>query len=91
MLPGTERINRLREYEFFAVAGHDQMEKPIWTHDFANMQPLLKWNDRVGPATVTYGTPLRRYLMCVTHGPWPGQGAHDTCFLISEHLGPWKL
>jgi hypothetical protein len=40
---------------------------------------------------MTYDAPLKKYLMCITHG-WPTVGRFDTYVLESSEItGPWKL
>jgi hypothetical protein len=87
--PSIENINDFKKYEFFA--GHDAAGKPLWTSDFAQIKPLLDWNNNMGDATVTYDAPLKKYLMCVTDG-WPTCAQMRTYLLESEAItGPWKL
>jgi len=88
--PSIENINDLSKYEFFS--GFDNGGAPLWTKSFAQIKPLLEWNDHTGCVTVTYDAPLKKFLMCVTHGPWPGTGPNDTYILEAQRLtGPWKL
>ncbi len=83
-------MNEMSAYEFFA--GPRSGEHPKWTHEFSKIGPLIEWDGHMGPVTMTYDAPLKRYLMCVTHGPWPAPGANDTYILISRYItGPWKL
>lgn len=87
--PSIENINDLRKYEFFA--GHDAAGQPVWTSDFARIQPLLDWNNNMGCATVTYNAPLKKYLMCVTDG-WPTVAKMHSYILEADALtGPWRL
>jgi hypothetical protein len=84
-----ENINDIKKYEFFA--GHDATGKPMWTGDFTKIKPLLDWNNNMGVVTVTYDAPLKKYLMCVTHG-WPTVGKFDTMILESSRItGPFRL
>ncbi|MBI3117283.1 MAG: hypothetical protein HYZ00_01265 [Candidatus Hydrogenedentes bacterium] len=87
--PGIESINDLSKYEFFA--GHDAAGKPVWSNDFAAIQPLLDWNNNMGCVTVTYNAPLKKYLMCVTDG-WPTAGKMHSYILEADTItGPWRL
>jgi hypothetical protein len=87
--PSIENINDLKKYEFFA--GHDAAGKPIWSGDFAQIKPLVDWNNHMGVATVTYDAPLKKYLMCVTEG-WPTCAKMHTYILEADALtGPWRL
>ena len=87
--PSVETINQASAYEFYG--GQDPGGRPIWSHDFPRLRPLLEWNNNMGCVTVTYDAPLRKYLMCVTDGG-------DTCSRMSTYIlesnrltGPWKL
>jgi hypothetical protein len=87
--PSVENINDISKYEFFA--GNDKAGKPRWSRDFAQIQPLLDWNDNMGCATVTYDAPLKKYLMCVTDG-WPTCAKMRSYILEANTLtGPWRL
>jgi hypothetical protein len=87
--PSIENINDISQYEFFA--GHDASGRPVWTHDFAAIRPLLDWNNNMGCATVTYNAPLKKYLMCVTDG-WPTAGKMNSYILEADAInGPWRL
>ena len=87
--PSPKNINDLRTYEFFAGQGADG--RPVWSRDFADIQPLLTWNDRMGCATITYNAPLRKYLMCVTDG-WPGVEDMNSYILEADEVtGPYRM
>lgn len=87
--PSPANINDASKYEFFA--GYDKNGKPKWTRRFAGIRPLIEWNNHMGCVTMTYDAPLKKYLMCVTHG-WPTVAKFDTYILeSSEVTGPWKL
>jgi len=87
--PSPETINDLSAYEFFA--GHDAQGRPMWTHDFDRIKPLLEWNNHMGCVTVTYNAPLKKYLMCVTDG-WRSRSNMDSYILEADELtGPWRL
>jgi hypothetical protein len=87
--PSPESINDRSKYEYFA--GYDRSGRPKWTRRFSNIRPLVEWNDRAGCVTMTYDAPLKKYLMCITHG-WPTVGRFDTYILESSEItGPWKL
>ena len=89
VVPGIENINDASKYEFFA--GHDADGKPIWTHDFEEIQPLIDWNNNCGCVTVTYNAPLKKYLMCVTDG-WPTCAKMSSYILEADRItGPWRL
>jgi len=87
--PSPANIDNPSKYEFFA--GHDPKGNPIWTHDFAAIKPLLKWDNHMGSVTITYDAPLGKYLMVVTDG---GNtiSKFDTYILESSQItGPFKL
>lgn len=87
--PSPENINDASKYEFFA--GYGRNGEPKWSKRFTDIRPLFTWNDHAGCVTMTYDAPLKRYLMCVTHG-WPTIGKFDTYVLESGRItGPWKL
>jgi hypothetical protein len=87
--PSPETINRLEAWEFFA--GHDSDGKPIWTHDFDAIKPLLEWNNNMGCVTATYVPGLKKYLMCVTDG-WPTVAKMRSYILEADAItGPWRM
>ena len=87
--PSPENINDVTKYEFFA--GYDPNGTPKWSKRFSDIRLLSVWNDHAGCVTMTYDAPLRKYLMCVTHG-WPTIGKFDTYILESDRMtGPWRL
>lgn len=87
--PSIENINDASKYEFFA--GHTADGKPVWTHDFDKIQPLIDWNNNCGCVTVTYNAPLKKYLMCVTDG-WPTCAKMNSYILEADRItGPWRL
>ncbi len=88
--PTVENVNDPSKYEFFA--GHDARGEPIWSGKFAEIKPLVEWNDRAGCVTMTYNPMLKKYFMCVTDGGASGMGAYDTWIVESERItGPWRL
>ncbi|MBN1505764.1 MAG: hypothetical protein JW955_02905 [Sedimentisphaerales bacterium] len=87
--PSIEAINDASKYEFFA--GHDSGGRPIWTSDFARIQPLIDWNNNCGCVTATYDPPLKKYLMCITDG-WPTCAKMNSYIVEADVLtGPWRL
>ncbi len=91
--PSPATMNNPRAYEFFA--GHGKDGKPIWTSDFKEIQPLLEWNNHMGCVTITYDSPLKKYLMWITDSRGPNNdccGAFDSFLLESSAMtGPWKM
>ncbi|NDJ54035.1 MAG: DUF4185 domain-containing protein [Chloroflexi bacterium] len=84
--PSIKTINDASAYEFYA--GQDDHDTPIWTNDFARIQPLLSWKDNLGCVAATYNPGLDRYLMCVTNPI--EMGHYDALFLEAPTLtGPW--
>ena len=87
--PGVENVNNRSKWEFFA--GNNAHGKPVWTKNFAKIQPLIDWNNNCGNVSITYNAPLHRYLMAVTDG---GNtiSKFNTYVLESEQItGPWRL
>ena len=87
--PSIENINDISKYEFYS--GKDKKGKPIWTHNFDEIKPLLEWNNNMGCVTITYNAPLKKYLMCVTDGG-NTVSKMNTYILESDRLdGDWKI
>jgi len=89
VVPTIENINDGTKYEFFA--GFDNSGQAVWTRDFKDIKPVLEWNNNMGCVTITYDSPLKKYLMCITDG---GNtcAKMNTYILESENItGPWKL
>ena len=87
--PSPNALNDPAAWEFFG--GHDANGAPFWTHDFAQIKPLIEWEGRIGHATITYIAPLKKYLLCVTDA---GNtiSTFNTFILESDQLtGPFKL
>ena len=87
--PSPANMDDASKYEFFA--GHDGQGKAIWTHDFAAIKPLLKWDNHMGSVTVTYDAPLKKYLMAVTDGGNTISKFSTYILESSAITGPWKL
>lgn len=86
--PSIANINDPGKYEYFAG---NRGERPVWSRRFADLEPLIEWDDRAGCATITYNAPLKKYLMCITDG---GNtiSRFNTYILESDAVtGPWKL
>ena len=89
VIPSVKNINDMSKYEFFG--GHDDKGIPVWTHDFRNIKPLIDWNNNCGCVTMTYNTPLKKYIMTITDG-WPTVARMSSYILESDRItGPWKL
>jgi hypothetical protein len=89
VVPTIENINDITKYEFFA--GYDNTGQAVWTKEFEDIKPVLEWNNNMGCVTITYDSPIKKYLMCVTDG---GNtcAKMNTYFLESVNItGPWKL
>ncbi len=70
--PTPSSINDATQYEFFA--GLDPQGRPAWSPEFSKIQPLVDWNNHYGCVTITFNSPLRKYLMCVADPcPVPGR------------------
>lgn len=86
--PSPDQINERAAYEFFA--GHDSAGKPMWTDDFAKINPILTWPGQLGCVTITWSAPLHRYLMCITRGVRSDH--NDTMFLEAPEItGSWEM
>jgi hypothetical protein len=87
--PSPATINAASSYEYYA--GKDAAGKPVWTHDFSKISPLVEWPDNMGQVTCTYVPALKKYLMCVTDGK-NYSGPFNAYFLESGDLtGTWKI
>jgi hypothetical protein len=86
--PSIATIDDPHAYEFYA--GHDAVGRQRWTDRFADIQPLLEWEDHLGCVTASYNPGLKKYIMCI--GRSVGAQHADVLFLESAKLtGPWKL
>lgn len=89
VIPSPKNINDLKAYEFFA--GFDSANQPVWSKNFADIKPLLVWDDHMGCTTITYHSPLHKYLMCITDG-WPGVADMNSYILEADEItGPYRL
>jgi hypothetical protein len=87
--PSPETINDRNAWEFFA--GHDATGRPVWTHHFEQIKPLVEWNNHMGCVTATYVPGLKKYLMCITDG-WPTVAKMTSYILEADALcGPWRM
>ena len=89
VIPTIENINDISKYEFFS--GYDNKGDAIWTKDFDKIKPMLEWNNNMGCVTVTYNSPLKKYIMCITDGG-------NTCAKMNTYIlesdditGTWKI
>ena len=87
--PGIGNMNDRAKYEFFA--GHDRSGRPQWTRRFAEIRPLLEWNNNMGCVTATYNPALRKYLMCVTDGVDTISRFHTYILEADAITGPWRM
>jgi len=92
VVPSIKTINDPNAYEFFA--GHRD-GKPVWSRNFADIKPIIDWNNYCGCATITYNPFLKKYWMCVTDGyPKVLHEFPDMNTWIAEAdeiTGPWRL
>jgi len=87
--PGIATMNDPAQYEFFA--GDDAGGNATWTRDFKRIRPIAEWRDHMGCVTMTYDSPLKKYLMCVTDGG-NTVSRYNTYVLESDRItGPWRL
>jgi hypothetical protein len=87
--PSIRNMNDKSKYEFFA--GNNASGRPVWTHDFSRIKPLLDWNNNMGSVTMTYDAPLKKYLMTITNGGNTVSRFHTYILESAEITGPWKL
>jgi GH43 family beta-xylosidase len=87
--PSPETINNASAYEFFA--GYDAHGQAIWTRNFAEIKPMLEWNNNMGCVTATYVPGLKKFLMCVTDGGNTCARMHTYILEANSLAGPWKL
>ena len=87
--PAPASIDNVAKYEYFA--GLNARRRPLWTHNFAAIKPLLQWDNHMGSVTVTYDAPLKKYLMVITDGG--NTIAKFSTYILesSDITGPWKL
>ncbi|MDR1561704.1 MAG: hypothetical protein LBS54_01285 [Dysgonamonadaceae bacterium] len=89
VVPSPETINDASKWEFYC--GKDGKGNAIWSNDFAQIKPVLEWNNNMGCVTVTYNPGLKKFIMCVTDGG-------NTCSRMNSYLlesdsltGEWKI
>lgn len=87
--PSEENMNDLSQWEFYG--GKDKAGKPIWTHDFSQIKPLLEWNNNMGCVTVTYNPVLKKYLMCITDGGNTASKMHTYILESDSITGEWHI
>ncbi|NJO13305.1 MAG: hypothetical protein HC872_07420, partial [Gammaproteobacteria bacterium] len=62
-----------------------------WTSDWAQIEPLLEWQNNMGCVNACYNAALGKYLMCVTEG-WPTCATMNSYILEADQLtGPWRM
>jgi len=84
VIPSLDNINRLAAWEFFAGNGQ-------WSNRFADIQPIMRWKQRLGCVTMTYNPTLRRYFTCISRTA-VSEGPIDTMILVSETpTGPFEI
>ncbi len=90
VIPSPETINDEDAYEYFA--GHDKKGESIWSKDFAQVKPLIDWDNNCGCVTMTYNAPLKKYFMCVTDGKENNSGPMNSYILEADKItGSWKM
>jgi hypothetical protein len=87
--PSPASIDDASKYEFYG--GLDAAGRAIWTHNFAAIKPLLKWDNHMGSVTVTYDAPIRKFLMVITDGGNTISKFSTYILESSAITGPWKL
>ncbi|MBC7350993.1 MAG: hypothetical protein H5U08_01435 [Thermogutta sp.] len=87
--PGPENVNDPAKYEFYA--GTDADGHPIWSKNFSDLKPIVKWDDHMGCVTITYNPGLKRYFMCVTDGTDTTGRFHSYLLESPELTGPYRM
>lgn len=87
--PSIQNMNDRAKYEFFG--GYDASGRPVWTHDFSRIKPLVDWNNNCGCVTMTYVASLKRYLMSITDGGNTISKFNTYILESGQVTGPWKL
>lgn len=86
--PTIDTMNDPAAYEFFA--GYEADGRPRWSERFADIRPLLEWQNHLGIVTITYNGPLKKYLMFITDAHHHLH--YDLLVLESDAVtGPWKV
>lgn len=89
VLPGISNMNASLQYEFFA--GRTPDGGAVWSRDLRAGKPIASWRDNMGCVTMTYDSPLKKYIMCVTDGG-NTVSRFNTYLLESDQItGPWRL
>ena len=89
--PTPETINCKSAYEYFA--GLRAGNRPIWSRNFSEIQPVIRWACRCGLPAITYFPALKKYVAIFCVG-WPDGlgGQYDMWVAESDALwGPWSL
>ena len=87
--PAIDNMNDAAKYEFFT--GNQPNGEAAWSQDFARIKPIAEWRDHAGCVTMTYNSPLKKYIMCVTDGG-NTVSRYSTYLLESDRItGPWQL
>jgi hypothetical protein len=87
--PSVENMNDITKWDFYA--GKDEQGNALWTSNFDDICPLLKWNNNMGCVTITYNAPLKKYLMFVTDGVNTCSKMHTYLLESNSLTGEWKL
>jgi hypothetical protein len=89
--PVPEAINRRPAFQYFA--GMKDARTPIWSRNFSEIQPVVRWACRCGLPAITYFPALKKYVAVFCAG-WPDGvgGQYDTWIAEADALwGPWSL
>ncbi len=92
--PAPETINDPTAWEFFA--GHSNTGEPRWSHNFAEIAPVLTWPGGAGCVNITYHPHMKRYFGFLCVGWADGDsGPYDMWVVLlrlhAQHVSPAEL
>lgn len=88
VIPSPESINDPAAWQFFAGKSSDG---DLWSSDVTEARPIASWPGHMGCVTITYHSPSKLYLMCVTDG-WPtGIDMTSDILEADSPTGVWRM
>lgn len=87
--PSVSSMNDPGAWEFFS--GHDENGAPVWSNNFARIQPIIRWPGGAGCVNITYHPVLKRFFGFICGGWYDGDaGPYNLWVVESKNLtGPW--
>lgn len=87
--PSIGSMNDPTAWEFYGGSGSDGV--PIWTNEFARIQPIIRWPGGAGCINITYHSVLKRYFAFICGGWYDGDsGTYNLWVVEAKTLtGPW--